>query len=793
MIRADCSSASAALTMALRLRNLKTRTALSIASVIAAILVANGLYLILTKRIELRRDIESRALLFASLTTKPLCVGYDTYYSSGFYKFQELLRSLLLLEPDVEQVVVMSVDGRILFDSADHMKDGQQLAPGVPEVSGRRVEGGERLEAARGSEPRLIRGRTLAGADTLEVVAPYIEDWGRHRLSVAYHVSYRKLGPATRRLVYATVGLTLTSMLVAVLVAIALASRITRPLEELTAGAKGIAEGNFDRRLALKSGDELQILAETFNYMTERLKQNVEQLEESNRKLAAANDELKELDRVKSDLLANVSHELRTPLTAIKGYTDYLLDGKLGPVTEKQERGLVVVQRNLDRLSKSINALLDFSRMELGRITLNVQPFNLAQIVEALQTTLRSELEKKRIAFVADVPADLPPVVADRDKLSQVFENLAINALKFTPEGGRITVSAARVGGLDRPLVEVAVADTGIGIPDGQLGKIFNRFHQVDGSTTRRFGGVGLGLAIVKSILDAHGAGIVVESEIGRGTSFRFTLPLLTKGAEAPGREDRGTGAPEERTVLVIDDDLELLRLAKANLEDDGFTVLTATTGAEGTRVAARRLPDVILLDLMLPDRSGLTVLQTLKAEPATRHIPVLVVSICDDGIHALSLGAAEWLRKPVAREALTAALRRLLGSTRPGTPTALLLDDEEPSVALVSDILRAEGFEVLAATGAAQAIESIERARPDLVLLDLIRPQLSGFELLDALRRAPATAAVPVIVLGAAVDDGDTSRRVALPGLRRLGRATSLHDLVTEVHRQAERRNALG
>ncbi len=435
--------------MALRLRNLKTRTALSIAAVIAAILVANGFYVILTKRIDLRRDIESRALLFASLTTKPLCVGYDTYYSSGFYKFQELLRSLLLLEPDVEQVVITDVEGRVLFDSADLLPEAQASAMRREE---RRVEGAERREAAKARKPRFIRGRTPDGAETLEVVAPYIEDWGRHRLSVAYHVSYRKLGPATRRLVYATVGLTLASMLVAVLVAIALASRITRPLEELTAGAKGIAEGNFDRRLLLKSGDELQILAETFNYMTERLKQNVEQLEESNRKLAGANDELKELDRVKSDLLANVSHELRTPLTAIKGYTDYILDGKLGPVTEKQERGLVVVQRNLDRLSKSINALLDFSRMELGRISLNVQPFNLAQIVEALQTTLRSELEKKRITFLAQVPSDLPPVVADRDKLSQVFENLAINALKFTPEGGRITVSAARCGVPDRPL-----------------------------------------------------------------------------------------------------------------------------------------------------------------------------------------------------------------------------------------------------------------------------------------------------------------------------------------------------
>jgi signal transduction histidine kinase/DNA-binding response OmpR family regulator len=770
--------------MAFRLRNLKTRTALSIASVIAAILVANGLYLIFAKRIELRRDIESRALLFATLSSKPLCVGYESYYSSGFYKFQELLRNYLRLEPDIERVAILDVNGQVLFDSADPAPDAADRTAGP---GGRQSVGAERLDAVKSLEPRLIRGTEPGGRESLEIVAPYVEDWGRHRLSVAYHVSYRKLAPATRSLIYATVGLTLTSMLVSVLVAVALASRITRPLEELTAGAKRIAEGSFDRRLSLRSGDELQILAETFNYMTERLKQNVEQLEESNRKLAAANDELKELDRVKSDLLANVSHELRTPLTAIKGYTDYLLDGKLGPVTEKQERGLVVVQRNLDRLSKSINALLDFSRMELGRITLNVQPFNLAQVVEALHTTLRSELEKKKITFTSHVPADLPPVVADRDKLSQVLENLAINALKFTPEGGRITVRASARGGSDRPVAEIAVLDTGIGIPEGQLGKIFHRFHQVDGSTTRRFGGVGLGLAIVKSILDAHGAAIEVESEIGRGTVFRFTLPLLVKGAEVAGREDR-PASPEGGTVLVIDDDLDLLRLAKASLERDGFTVLTATTGSEGTRIAARRHPDVILLDLMLPDRSGLTVLQTLKVEASTRHIPVLVVSISDEGVHVLSLGAAEWLHKPVDGDALAATLDRLLGTSRSECATALLVDDDEGTIGRVSDRLRAEGLQVVTARDPAQAIDVIEQAPPDLVLLDLMRPDLSGFEVLDALRASAVTAAVPVIVLAAPVDGDQAPRTLSLPARRRVGKTVDLRALVTEVHRQASR-----
>jgi signal transduction histidine kinase len=297
------------------------------------------------------------------------------------------------------------------------------------------------------------------------------------------------------------------------------------------------------------------MLAETFNHMTGRLREHVAQLEASNTKLGAVNDELKELDRMKSDLLANVSHELRTPLTAIKGYTDYILERRLGAITEKQEKGLVVVQRNLERLSKTINALLDFSRMDVGRIALNLQPFALGPLLDQIVTGLRSELEKKGLKLTAEIERGLPPVIGDKEKLSAVLENLIINALKFTPEGGRITVSAKRAGSTARPSALIRVSDTGVGIAPDQIEKIFNRFHQVDTSTTRRFGGVGLGLAIVKSILEAHGTTVTVDSELGRGTTFGFVLPVLDRAeaassAAAPARE-RATA--EEAPVLVAE------------------------------------------------------------------------------------------------------------------------------------------------------------------------------------------------------------------------------------------------
>jgi signal transduction histidine kinase len=534
--------------MRLRLNSLKTRTAVAISSLIVAILVANAVYLILTKRNELRRQTEDQALKFALLTCDRIGSSYETYDTQGF-KFRELMRQTLALNPDVEQIRIIDVDGKLRFDSTQM---DEAVSRGGRDAADQRIQDPRLLAAVKAVSDSSIRGRDARGAETLEIVAPYREDWGRHNLSVAYHVTYKNLEPGIARLVWVTVVLTLASIVLSVLVAVWLATRITKPLEALTSGAKDLAEGHFDRRLSISSHDELEILAETFNHMTGRLKENVDQLEESNKKLAAVNEELKELDRMKSDLLANVSHELRTPLTAIKGYTDYILERRLGMITEKQEKGLVVVQRNLERLSKTINALLDFSRMDVGRIALNLQPFALGPLLEQIVTALRSELEKKGLRLIADIEPDLPPVIGDREKLSAVLENLIINALKFTPEGGRITVSASRAGTAARPAARIRVSDTGVGIAPDQIEKIFNRFHQVDTSSTRRFGGVGLGLAIVKSILEAHGTTVTVESELGRGTTFAFVLPVLDRAESARGRERA------EEAALTLDDEPEV-------------------------------------------------------------------------------------------------------------------------------------------------------------------------------------------------------------------------------------------
>jgi signal transduction histidine kinase/DNA-binding response OmpR family regulator len=769
--------------------------ALTTTVVIVVILVANAVYLILAKQAELRRDIEARARIFALLTRQPICEGYETYFASGFYKFRELMKDYLKLEPDVERILIVNVKGEILFDSSELEDNAPRRQEPPQRWISPKAERESHGEEDKGPDPLLDAVKSLeatplpavdsTGAPALEIVAPYIEDWGRHKLSVLYRVHYRNLQPNIKRLIYTTGGLTLLSILVSVVAAVALASRITRPLEELTGGAQSIAVGQFDRRLAIRSNDELQILAETFNYMTERLKENVEQLEESNKKLAAVNEELKELDRMKSDLLANVSHELRTPLTAIKGYTDYILDRKLGAISEKQEKGLVVVQRNLDRLSKSINALLDFSRMDVGKITLSIHPFSLAQLVSQIGMTLRSELEKRRLQFEAEIEPELPQLIGDREKVSQVLENLVINAMKFTPEGGRITVAASRIVEGGRPAAQIRVSDTGIGIPRDQIGKIFIRFHQVDGSTTRRFGGVGLGLAIVKSILDAHGTQIVVESEEGRGTLFRFTLPILDKSE---------THAPPERAradhglVLVVDDEPDVSRALRGYLQEEGFEVVTAASAAEGAREAAARRPSVILLDLLLPDQSGLDLLQSLKADPVTQDIPVLIVSVANDDLKALSLGAAECLLKPVDRTRIVGTVRKLVDGARESAPRILVVDDEADTVDFIRQTLAAEGFETSAARNGREALQAMVHGRPDLVLLDIMMPDLSGFEVLEAMARDPAISGIPVVVLTARGDEVDARSGLALGARNYMSKPFDVRALVAEIRRHVGR-----
>jgi DNA-binding response OmpR family regulator/anti-sigma regulatory factor (Ser/Thr protein kinase) len=460
-----------------------------------------------------------------------------------------------------------------------------------------------------------------------------------------------------------------------------------------------------------------------------------------------------------------------------------MLSASLGPVSDAQQRALTVVLRNGERLSRSVGALLDFARLEAGRALLVVRPFAVQPWLEQTLAPLRPELAKAGLTLAVNVAADLPPVQGDAEKLGQVLENLVANAMKFTPAGGCISVAAERAS--DDASAEIEVSDTGIGIPADQLEHVFERFFQVDTSATRRVGGVGLGLSIVKSILDAHHSTIHVTSAAGHGSRFRFKLPLHESAAQgAPASAELGRGV--EARILVVEDDGDVQRFVRAALQASGFTVASAFTSEEGLALAVQQRPDLVLLDLMLPDRSGLDVLQALKNGRDTADIPVVVLSATHERVRALSLGASDYLRKPIHEDALVALVRRVLAQARPMLrATILVVDDEADTVNLLREALAGEGWHVLTAGDGRQALAVLARQRPDVILLDMLIPGLSGFEVLAALGREPETARIPVIVLSARGDDASVRQGLALGARRYLSKPFDMRELLAEIRRQ--------
>ncbi len=525
-----------------KVRSLRVRFVIAISALVALVLMANGLVVAFASRDHIRQDIETRALAFARLAAGPICNAYATYYSSGYSKFRELLRETKDLDPDLARLSIYDTGGRVLFDTNELEATPDEPAARAAEVP----QGDPLLRAVKGMAQSAWRTTTPAhrGAPSepvFVVVAPFVEEWGGHRYSVVFYVVYDSLQAAVKAAGWRIVALSAGSLALGVLFAVLLSRQSARPLDVLTRGAQDLADGHLTRRIELHTGDEFGVLAGTFNQMAERLQHTVSDLESSNQTLEALNLELQQLDRMKSDLLANVSHELRTPLTAIQGYTEAMDEGLLGLVNAPQRDALQVVRRNSRRLMTMIEQLLGFSRLEAGAARLDLAAFDLAEIAGHVASSVRAAVAPG-LNLRLDVQPGLPPVWGDPAKIAQVIDNLLTNAVKFTPLGNEIRLGVRRRGAD----VEVTVTDRGIGIPAAARARIFERFYQVDASSTRRYGGMGLGLAITRELLTAHGRDILVDSEVGVGTTFRFSLPVAganagAGAASAPLAAQRGT------------------------------------------------------------------------------------------------------------------------------------------------------------------------------------------------------------------------------------------------------------
>lgn len=375
-----------------------------------------------------------------------------------------------------------------------------------------------------------------------------------------------------------------------------------------------------------------------------------------------------EANRAKSQFLANMSHELRTPLNAIIGFSEILHDRTFGELTPKQERYVGNILSSGRHLLQLINDILDLSKIEAGRVQLEYAAFSPLTAVRTVDNLVKALLQKKNITLEVDAGANLPPLIADQSKFKQVLYNLISNAIKFTPEGGKVMVNLGTAAG--GSLLQVDVKDTGIGIKPEDQARIFREFEQVDNSYSRQQQGTGLGLALVRKFVEMHGGRIWVESEgEGKGTTFSFTVPF-SPNEEPTGGNDKGskttrmataenvatTSAPKAM-ALVVDDDAAAAELLTHHLQEGGYDVARAANGEDALVLARELKPSIITLDVELPSKSGWEVLQALKADEATRSIPVVVVSVTKERTRALELGAAEFVVKPVERQAFLQTL----------------------------------------------------------------------------------------------------------------------------------------
>ncbi|MEA2641513.1 MAG: hypothetical protein QOF51_2907 [Chloroflexota bacterium] len=476
--------------------------------------------------------------------------------------------------------------------------------------------------------------------------------------------------------------------------------------------------------------------------------QLVQQLEEQNARLEDAS-------RLKSEFLANMSHELRTPLNAILGFSDLLRtesDGEYDQATRALY--LQTIHSSGEHLLQLINEVLDLSKVEAGKMELNLEVVRVAGAVSEAFATIAPLAAKKSISTGRDIPPDLA-VVADTGKVKQMLFNLLSNAIKFTPIGGAVTVVAQQTD----DAVEIAVADTGIGIAKRDLSRLFREFQQLDAGPNRNYEGTGLGLALTKRLVELHGGSVDVESTPGEGTRFTLRFPLrslaeVEEQAVAPAPPLlRPVGPPTSGPlVLVVDDDPRASDLLVVYLEQSGYRTEVATSGHQALERARAHQPFAITLDVLLPDLDGWAVLRDLKSDPVTRDVPVIVVSVVDETEMGRALGAVDYLVKPVDRQALLARLDRFAFTAQlaANQVRVLVADDDPAAVEILANMLDSAGFTPLRAYGGAEAIELALRTIPDLMLLDLMMPEVSGFDVVAALREDPTTKDVPILIVTA-------------------------------------------
>ena len=492
----------------------------------------------------------------------------------------------------------------------------------------------------------------------------------------------------------------------------------------------------------------------------------------------------REIDRMKTEFISTVSHELRTPLTSIKGALQLVMDDLDVAQNPLHAELLGICFNNTDRLIRLINDILDISKIEAGRIQLRLDTHSVEEFVLTAVEEVRALAAQRGITVETALAEDLPAVAVDLDRMVQVVTNLLSNAIKFSSEGQRVRVEADEVEGE----VVIRVRDWGKGIAPEELPRLFKKFQQLDSSAVREAGGTGLGLAISKGIIEEHAGKIWVDSEVGVGSCFAFHLPAATAPARhgaklVPGRSAAASGFKKKR-VLVVDDEADIRYIIRQHLERLGHEVVEAQSGLEAIEKVRALRPDLITLDVMMPDMDGFDVMAVLKEREGTRTIPVIFLSVVQDEAKGFRLGATDYITKPIDPDRLLRAIERILPQEeRHETPRVLVVDDDLEILTILGRILGRAGYDVAQAQDGQQGLSKVYTEAPDLVILDIQMPGMSGYEVIRRIRGTRRLANLPILVLTAS-DAGDRAKALALGATEYLTKPFSADVLLLEITR---------